>query len=1082
MENKAYHIIEKKLHSFFKKFYLIELYKGFSLFLFFGFLYFLVAVFIEYFFWLSPQIKKYLFFSVFFILIFFFLVFLLRPLLGFFGLKTDLKSEKAAVLIGNHFPDIQDKLLNIIQLKENSAESELLLASIEQKSLEIKDYDFTKAIDIKKNKKYFYLLLIPFVFLFAIKISGKEKQLGGSYKRLVSYNTYFQAPAPFNIHLLSPSQFTAGDDYHLKISVTGSKVPQQFFLHLQDKKFALFKENDSIYSLELTQPVSSFQFFISGGKYDFGPYFVDIFHPAVIKNAKLTLVYPSYLHLKPEKTDPLSNIKVPEGTALHWNFKTSYADTLFFRYNDSILPLKIFNDSTALSRSAFSPFVYNFSTETDHLTQLLYQVDIIPDKRPQMEIQEKKDSLNNINYYKIQASDDYKLSRLRIHYKKIGDTLYSIKDIPLDKNEYSEVFFSFPIDVFKDSIKNSYEYYFSLKDNYPYNNSHIVSSKKYYYNYIHPGAREDQILEKQKELLFRMNKQQNQFKKETRDIEKLSRKLKSDRALDWQTKQLLEHNMNRQKQMDRFFKESLNKFKNLLEKFPQNKNLDDKKELEKRLAELEEMNKKKQLLDELQKLAEKLDKEGLLKKIDELKNYSKHQEKSLERMLELTKKYYIRQKLNKLSRDLKQLANKQDSLSALTNDRPEDQQKLNEQFDKMKKKMDSLSNLNKSLKTPLKLDEINTGSQDIKQEMQKSAQQLSQNRSAPANNSQKKAASKMKKLSEQMSSMSMSGGGTQKSEDIATLQNLLKSLLNFSFKQENLLNQYQKGNIREQLANHLLDQNKQKTYFKSINDSLYTLALRNPRISQKILDLAYNIETELDLTLENIADLKAYTGAQHSQFVLTYSNALADMISNALDDEKNNSNSSGSGQGKKKGKSFSLPDIIKKQSQSISQMEEALKSKKDSRGKKGKKENGKTGEEESSRQYELYKQQQQIKDALSQLQDKFSSQKDKEQIRRLLRKMDALNKRLLREGITRQSLESLKQIRHELLKLKNASFMQEEEDKRTSRSNNKQFTPPDSLFLKKNTNFAPSNEVLKRNQLPVNQEIKQKIIEYLRHD
>ena len=234
-----------------------------------------------------------------------------------------------------------------------------------------------------------------------------------------------------------------------------------------------------------------------------------------------------------------------------------------------------------------------------------------------------------------------------------------------------------------------------------------------------------------------------------------------------------------------------------------------------------------------------------------------------------------------------------------------------------------------------------------------------------------------------------------------------------------------------------------------------------------------------------------YKTQNSAQYILKSANTLADFLSNALDQMKNATLSMGQGQGKKgKGKSFSLPDIIKKQGEALSKAQQGLKKKqgkgnkkgskgKDKNGKKNGKQNNLGNEGEAKRQYELYKKQQQVKEDLNQLGDKFSDHATKKKIKQLNKEMSDLQKRILKEGITQSVINKMIELQHELLKLKNATFTQHEDNKRQSRTNFKQFYGIDSLFLRENFKFLPSNELLKRLQLPVNQEVKQKIMQYL---
>lgn len=54
----------------------------------------------------------------------------------FFRLGSTISNEQAAAIIGDHFGNVKDKLLNVLQLNEqarNNPDSSLLIAGIEQK-------------------------------------------------------------------------------------------------------------------------------------------------------------------------------------------------------------------------------------------------------------------------------------------------------------------------------------------------------------------------------------------------------------------------------------------------------------------------------------------------------------------------------------------------------------------------------------------------------------------------------------------------------------------------------------------------------------------------------------------------------------------------------------------------------------------------------------------------------------------------------------------------------------------------------------------------------------------------------------
>ena len=119
--------IQKKLHSFILKYYKNEIIKGSILFLAIGLLYFLITLLVEYFFWLKPLGRTILFWI--FILVEVGLCFrlIIIPLLKFLGIKKGISQDEASLILGKHFKEIDDKLVNLLQLNRNEELSELVL-------------------------------------------------------------------------------------------------------------------------------------------------------------------------------------------------------------------------------------------------------------------------------------------------------------------------------------------------------------------------------------------------------------------------------------------------------------------------------------------------------------------------------------------------------------------------------------------------------------------------------------------------------------------------------------------------------------------------------------------------------------------------------------------------------------------------------------------------------------------------------------------------------------------------------------------------------------------------------------------
>ncbi|MBK7360492.1 MAG: hypothetical protein IPI96_14880 [Saprospiraceae bacterium] len=82
-------------------------------------------------------------------------------------------TRRSGKIIGTHFSDVEDKLLNVLQLKSQSvnySDRSLIEASIQQKSVELNPIPFVQAIDLQKNRKYIQYAIAPLLILFSLLV------------------------------------------------------------------------------------------------------------------------------------------------------------------------------------------------------------------------------------------------------------------------------------------------------------------------------------------------------------------------------------------------------------------------------------------------------------------------------------------------------------------------------------------------------------------------------------------------------------------------------------------------------------------------------------------------------------------------------------------------------------------------------------------------------------------------------------------------------------------------------------------------------------------------------------------------
>jgi hypothetical protein len=220
--------IDLKLAAFKRKYYLNLFVKGGLLTLLVVLLYFIVASIIEYNLWLDGFTRLIIVILFFGFFIFCVYKFLKAPLLWIFK-KKELTGEESAKIIGNHFPEISDRLLNVIQLARSSHRTDLANASILQKTGVFESIPFETAIDLKSNTKYLKYLSIPLLLILSLLLFNRNI-LTQSTNRIVNFNKEFTPEAPFQFQLLNKNlNAFLNEDYVVKIKVVGTSLPESVY-------------------------------------------------------------------------------------------------------------------------------------------------------------------------------------------------------------------------------------------------------------------------------------------------------------------------------------------------------------------------------------------------------------------------------------------------------------------------------------------------------------------------------------------------------------------------------------------------------------------------------------------------------------------------------------------------------------------------------------------------------------------------------------------------------------------------------------------------------------------------------------
>lgn len=1121
------HII-LELNRFIHKYYTKKLLKGLFLFVVLGLLFFLAVLAIEYFLWLGSLQRLVLFFAFVAVESLLLYKYILVPIFYLLRLKGGITNKEAAGIIGKHFPEVGDSLLNLLELSEDSRRSELLVASIEQRSAKLRVFPFLNAINYRESFGYLRFLLVPVFILCLIWFSGELSSFFGSFTRVVNYGTAYEPPAPFKFRLVT-DDLTALDNTSFTVVVTteGRIMPDNVSLVMEGREYFLQK-NDNVYQYTFSSPISEKRFYFEANGVYSKEYRLSVVKAPAVMDFSMVLEYPKYTGRGTETVKGTGNAVIPEGTKVGWRIVGRNVDSIAMVDGDGVSGFARDGDDFMMYRKVYSDLFYALTTSNRNVQdyeRLDYRLQVIRDLYPTIRVSNVKDSLNpNVVYIAGEATDDYGLSHIRVYcYPTDNKEDVQVVELQKPQGNFSQFYYTFPSGLKLDAGVN-YSYYFEVVDNDAVHNGKSTQSEVYGQLLLNEGQLRNAELEIQHSIIQNMDRSLNDFKEQNKRFNELDDKHKESGKFGFSQQSQLKDMLFRQQQQEGLMEKFSKSLKENLAKEESDKAL--KKLLQERLERQEiEAKKNERLLEELRNISDKLDKEELSRRLEELGNKQQNSQRNLEQLLELTKRYYVTEKAAQLAKELERAAERQDVLADKMEKTSEEQGRVNEEFDRISEELKELRRDNEGLKKPVKLNVNESKERAVKKDQREALEGIDSKglskEQKEANESvkrkQRSAAQKMQEMSEALKDAASAEAGDTATEDAEMLRQILENLVAFSFNQESVYNRVKEDLGIDQFSEVLRKQRELRLLFQHVDDSLFSLSLRRAELSEFVNKQITEVYYNTDKSLERIVEGQMLQANASQQYVLTAANSLADFLAGVLD---NMQQSMKPGQGSGQGNDFQLPDIIKGQGELKGKMEGMGNSGKD--GSKGEGEaNGKgtkgqggledgekegagkgrsgkdgrsqsdgdngggeggVGEDNLNEIYEIYKTQQFLRNQLEQQLKEMLDSGDRRFGEKLIRQMEDFENDLLENGVTQRTKTRMNTIAYELLKLKNAELKQGELEEREAKTNRNQFqntitTRP--VFLE---NYHNETEILQRQALPLQQNFQNKVKEYFKKD
>ncbi|MDP4281008.1 MAG: hypothetical protein Q8867_02560 [Bacteroidota bacterium] len=1111
-----YGILLGKLDKFIRKYYRNRLLKGLILFVAIFLISYLIVNILEFFGHFSPIVRTVLFYLFLLANGAVLIHYIIIPLFKIRKIGKILSYEEASRIIGRHFPEISDKLLNTLQLaklfNQSDGNVELLKASIDQKIRFLTPIPFVNAIDLKKNRKYLKFVVPPLLLIFLLLMVAPSSIIRPT-QRIIYHSHVFAEEFPFQLIILNTNlQAYQQEDFTLNLKVEGEPVPDEIFVETNGTSFKMTKENTIRFSYTFKTLQKTLKFRLSAGKFKSQEYVLNVFPKPTILNFDVALSYPKYTKRNDEILENTGDLTVPEGTRATWRFYTKDVNRIEIYFSGIKYPVNesrgnVFrHDKVLMTTERYA--VRALNTWVQHPDSMVFNLNVIPDVPPTISVMEQSDSnLQVRKYFQGIIKDDYGFSRLVCHYIVIrsADTSkkeYHDANISFDKSINQQTFYySLDVSSIIRDPGDEIDYYFEVCDNDGIHGPKCAQSNTF--RYRAPTLEEIENLTKKTENNITGNlknalKDAQEIQKE---MEELTRKMVEKKDLNWQDKKQIKNLIDREKEIrDRLENiQKQNESKTDLEeqyKNPDPEFMDKQRKLTELFNQVMDEDMKK-MIQEMKDLLDKVDKNQVSQMMEKMKMSNKDLEKQLDRSLELFKQVEFQKNLAETIDKLNQLSEKQNKLGEKTESEKNDlkskmdeQKNIQNEFKNIKKDINELEKKNKDLDQPNNFPNTDAQQKEIENQLNDSQESLENSNRKSASESQKKASKSMKQLAEKLQNMQEEMENDQNAEDEENLRMILEDLVRISFDQEDLMGQTKSISRNDPRYLSLIKkQNELQNNLSVVEDSLTKVARRQVMIKPYIMREIGTINQNVEDAVKAMNDRVIGSAATKQQYVMTSVNNLALMLSEALKQMEQQSQNqsqchkqgkSSCNNGKMGGKKMSIKSLRQLQQDLNSKLQNLKKNME--MQKSGQSKDGKQGQKSMSEQLaRMAAEQEAIRNEMRKYADQLNEEGLKGQTNELndaMSKMEKTEKDIVNKRITEETVRRQQEILTRLLESEKAELQREQEEKRESNEAKNQKISNPSLDFKYNNRKNSSPDLLKTVQPAYNYFYKNKINQY----
>ncbi len=630
--------------------------------------------------------------------------FLARPILQLIGLLARPSDEEIARRIGERYPEVSDRLLNLLQLaggRSSDAPEPMVDAAVRTLGEDVEPVPFEQTEDFTAARRAARMASLPVVGVLAFLLIAPSTFLGAS-ERLLAPRTAFERPAPFTVSVF-PGHVGLVRGNSLSVSVRASgEVPERLTLEVRPATEAppttisMRPDSNGVFRHTVPGLREDLDYRIRAGRVQTDWYRATVKARPLVRTLRVRVSPPRYTGLPARSLDAnVGDVTGLPGSVveLQASLGGPAVDSAALRFDDGSRTSLDVEDGTATGRFRLTgdghySLILQSADGVSNRDPIRYRLSLEPDARPSIafvspeaDAQLEEDLVAQV---RLRLRDDFGFSRLRLHYRLAeqrfgsGETSFSSIDLPLDRPSQVDQVVSHEWLLAQESgldlvPGDVVEYYAEVWDNDGFRGAKSSRSGTQRLRLASLAEKYQNLDDQTQETGDQMESLKQQAEDVERQFQELRDEVKRKRSADWEDRRQLEQLRQKQESIDQGVSDLAQQVEEMTRQMQQNDltSPETAKKFEELRRVIEEIRSPelKDALRQMQEAMQNLDLRQMQEAMEDFEFNEEQYQQRLDRTLELFKRLKQTQKMEELSRRLGDLGNLEEKLAEETSRR-----------------------------------------------------------------------------------------------------------------------------------------------------------------------------------------------------------------------------------------------------------------------------------------------------------------------------------------------------------------------------------------------------------------------------